>query len=89
MAKLGFVQCKVSLGFFETEFYVVVDKSSAFVNRNSVRVPNVPGTNAEVDGQVLASVVQERDDRALVELPGQPVVGTPRTWVPKANIAAA
>jgi hypothetical protein len=88
MAKLCFVHCKVSLGFFETEFYVVVDDSAAFVDRASVRVRKAPAKDSQVEGQVLAAVIREQRDRALVELPGQPVVGTLRTWVPKTALAA-
>jgi hypothetical protein len=33
-----YVRCKVSLGNFDTEFYVMVNNSSAFVSRNNVRV---------------------------------------------------
>lgn len=88
MPKFCFVHCKVSLGFFETEFYVVVDQSAAFVDKASVRVGKTPLKDSEVEGQVLAAVIREHRDKALVELPGQAVVGTLRTWVPKASLAA-
>ena len=81
MAKLGYVNCRVSLGFFETEYYVVVNESSAYVDRNNVFVDHVPPRNKEIDGKVLAYVVDEKADRALVEIPGQAVVGGLRTWV--------
>jgi len=38
---------------------------------------------------VLAYVVEEQADKALIELPGQPATGGLRTWVPKAGFAAA
>jgi hypothetical protein len=86
---MRYVKCRVSLGFFETEFYVVVDDSSAFVDRKNVRVENTPGKNTEVEGLVLASVIAEQEDKVLVELPGEPVVGGLRTWVPKASLESA
>lgn len=82
-----YVSCRVSAGFFETEFYVIVDKSSVLVDRDSVKVKTTPPENKEVDGQVLAYVLDERDDKALIELPGQAVIGGLRTWVPKARLA--
>ena len=89
MPKFGYVRCRVSLGFFETEFYVVVNDSSAFVSRENVRVPTLPSKGRDIEGQVLAYVVEEQADKALIELPGQPATGGLRTWVPKAGFAAA
>lgn len=86
---ITFVQCKVSLGFFGSEFYVIVGDSSAFVDKQSVRIKDTPKTGEEVDGTVMAYVVMEESDKALVELPGQAVVGGLRTWVPKNSLAAA
>lgn len=85
--KAYYVQCKVALGNFETEFYVVVDRSSAFVNRNNVKTLHPPEPNKEVEGQVLAYLVTEEHDKALVQLPGEPVVGGLRTWVSKSALA--
>jgi hypothetical protein len=84
-----YVRCKVSRGFFGSEFYVIVGDSSAFVDEQSVRVESRPDKGQEVDGSVLAYLVTEEDQRALVELPGQAVVGGLRTWVPKATLAYA
>jgi hypothetical protein len=83
---MHYVRCRVSLGFFETELYIVVNDSSAFVDRKNVRVQHLPGKDSEVEGLVLVSVISEEGDKALVELPGQPVVGGLRTWVPRANL---
>jgi len=82
MARLGYVRCRVSLGFFESEYYVVVNESSAYVDRQNVLVEQVPGSSNEVDGKVLAALVDEKKDKALVEIPGQAVIGGLRTWVP-------
>lgn len=84
-----YVQCKVSAGFFGSELYVMVGDSSAFVDRDSVKVDSIPKKGEEVDGAVLAYLVMMDAERALVELPGQPVVGGLRTWVPRRNLAAA
>ena len=83
-----YVRCKVSLGNFETEFYVMVDNSSAFVNRDSVKVDRAPEGNRQVDGQVLAYLIDEERDKALIQLPGEPVVGGLRAWVPRSALAA-
>jgi hypothetical protein len=67
----------------------VVNDSSAFVSRESVRFDDPPAKDKEVDGQVLAYVVDEQADKALVELPGQAATGGLRTWVPKEGLAIA
>jgi hypothetical protein len=82
-----YVKCKVSLGNFETEFYVIVDRSSAFVSRENVKVDRPPEGNREVDGQVLAYLVTEDRDKALIQLPGEPAVGGLRAWVPRSALA--
>lgn len=87
-----FVRCKVSLGNFDSEYFVMVaDQSSAFVDRGNVKVDTVPGRGAEVEGKVLAYIVGEDDrkEKALVELPGQAVVGGLRTWIPRSLVASA
>ena len=85
--KAFYVRCKVSPGFFGSELYVIVGDSSAFVDRESVKVDSIPEKGKAVDGSVLAYLVTEEDQRALVELPGQAVVGGLRTWVPRAAFA--
>jgi hypothetical protein len=84
MLRMGYVQCRVSPGFFESEFYVVLNDSSAYVDRKNVWVETLPTKDHEVDGKVLAYLVDERPDKALIEIPGQAVVGGLRTWIPKA-----
>jgi hypothetical protein len=86
---MRYVRCRVFLGFFETEFYVIVDESAAFVSREAVKVDRAPAPDNAVDGQVLVSVVQEEKDRTLVQLPGEIAVGGLRTWVPTAALIAA
>jgi len=85
--KFMFVRCKVLRGLFDTEYYVIVSDSSAYVSRSTVRVNTDPKDGAEVEGQVEVFVVEEDNEKALIELPGEPVVGGLRTWVPKTQIA--
>jgi hypothetical protein len=81
------VRCRVSKGFFDGEFLVMVAGSSAYVSRDNVKL--LAELNAgEVDGQVAAYLIQKSGDKALIELPGQPVVGGVRTWVPASDLAA-
>jgi len=89
MLATKYVRCRVSPGFFGTELYVIVGDSSAFVDGSNVKVTRTPEEGKEVEGSVLAYVVVEEPDRALIELPGQAVVGGLRTWVPKQMLASA
>ena len=82
------VPCRVSRGFFEGEFLVVVADSSAYVDRTNVRTDREP-TKGDVEGLVSAYLIERRGDRALIELPGQAVVGGVRTWVPKDMLSTA
>ncbi len=86
-----YVRCKVARGLFESEFYVSVQRSSAFVDRSQVQVAVPPDQGNEVDGLVVAYFVGEdqRAGQTLVELPGQPAVGGLRTWVPAGLLANA
>jgi hypothetical protein len=85
--KTVFVRCKVSPGTFDTEYYVVLDSTSAYVDRDDVQVRSAPVRGSEVDGSVRAYLIQETANHFLVELPGQAVVGGLRTWIPRANLA--
>ena len=89
MAAKTYVRCRVLLGFFDSEYLVVIDASSAFVDRSNVKVTSLPQRDREVDGKVLAYLVDEKRGQALIELPGQPVVGSLRSWVPKSQLASA
>lgn len=89
MATAKYVRCRVSPGFFGTELYVIVGDSSAFVDRHNVKLEAPPEEGKQVDGSVLAYVVAEEQERALVELPGQAVVGGLRTWIPKQMLSPA
>jgi hypothetical protein len=82
-----FVRCKVFPGIFDNELYVIVDKSSAYVDRGSVKLLSVLGEKG-AQGEVLAYIIQENEDKALVELPGEPVVGGLRSWVLRSQLVA-
>ena len=84
--KRAFVHCKVRPGMFENEYLVTVDQSSALVSSGNVNVP-ASVTIQGVDGNVRVYVVEESGDQALVELPGEAVMGGRRTWVPTASFA--
>ena len=87
--KALFVRCKVSPGTFDTEYYVILDSTSAYVDRHDVKVQSVPARGAEVDGSVRAYLIQEKENEFLVELPGQAVVGGLRTWIPRKQLASS
>ena len=89
MSKTIYVACGVSQGIFESEFYITLKDSSAYVDRVNVQVKEDPRNGDEVQGRVAAYLIEEQSDRALIELPGEPVVGGLRSWVPKADLAFA
>ena len=84
-----YVRCKISLGFFDDEFYVILaDFTSTLVNRKNVQFEDVPSGSAEVDGQVQVYMIEypTEGNEVLIELPGEPVVGGLRAWIPKSLI---
>jgi hypothetical protein len=87
MAKTVYVTCMVSAGLFESEFYITVRESSVYVDRGNVRVDPSPNNGDKVQGLVVAYLIEEKSDQALVELLGEPVVGGLRAWVPKDDLA--
>jgi hypothetical protein len=86
--RTGFVTYTVRPGLFDSEYLVAVAQSSALVSSGNVNVPSLV-TKEGVEGRVRVYVLEECEDRALVELPGEAVVGGLRTWVPKPYFAAA
>jgi hypothetical protein len=80
------VCCRVSKGFFEKELLVMVASSSAYGSRDSITVFGDLGAG-EVDGLVSAYLIQKNGDRALIELPAEPVVGGLRNWVPIGDVS--
>lgn len=78
-----FVTCHVSRGFFSSEYYVKLNSGDAFiVDRSNVRLDREPQTRTEeVNGKVLAYVIEDHAAKLLVELPGEPVAGGLRIWI--------
>jgi hypothetical protein len=89
MTRNIYVTCTVSQGLFSSEFHITVRDSSFYVDRVNVRVKESPHNGDEVQGKVLAYLIEEKSDQALVELPGEPVGGGLRAWVPKTDWAFA
>jgi len=89
MSKTMYVSCIVSQGLFESEFFITIKDSSFYVDRINVQVKKTPHNGDEVQGKVIAYLVEEKSDQALIELPGEPVVGSLRAWVPKADLTYA
>jgi len=86
--KTIYVKCKVLPGLFDTEYYVLVNgSSSAYVIRSSVKTKAKPEHGTEIDGQVEAYLIQQDQNRSLIELSGEAVVGGLRTWVPNHMLA--
>jgi hypothetical protein len=88
--KTAYVKCKVLPGLFETEYYVLVNGTSAtFVNRANVDIKSSPEHRAPVDGRVFVYIINRKRHKSLVEFIGEPVVGGLRTWVPNTLFASA
>jgi hypothetical protein len=80
----------VAEGMFPNELFVLVAASGAYVDARKVRLSQErPRGNEQVRGQVLAFLISEEQDEALIELPGEPVVGGLRTWISKQELTAA
>ncbi|MCC6586612.1 MAG: hypothetical protein IT168_07835 [Bryobacterales bacterium] len=78
-----YVTCRVSRGFFSSEFYVKLKSGDAFIiDRSNLQLNHEPQTRTEeVDGKVLAYVIEQNPASLLIELPGEPVAGGLRSWV--------
>ena len=75
---------RVTRGFADTEYYVMVPNGpAAYVSRDRVFVDHPPLGSTEVAGQVEVYVLDQGEHDALIELPGEPVVGGLRTRVEK------
>jgi hypothetical protein len=89
MSKTLYVSCSVSAGLFENEFYITVGDSAVYVDRGKVRVDSIPPNGDKIKGQVIAYFIEEKNDQVLIELPGEPVVGGLRAWVPRGDLTYA
>jgi hypothetical protein len=85
---MKYARCQVLPGAFDSELYVIVGDVSALVDKGSVKTDD-PVNGVEVSGAVLVHLIAEKSNQVLVELPGQAVVGSLRTWVPKETLVAA
>jgi hypothetical protein len=83
-----YARCKISAGMFDSEAYVILGEISAIVDKRNIK-PDSPINGTPVSGAVLVYLIEEKRDEALVELPGQAVVGGLRTWVSRSNLFAA
>lgn len=88
--QVGSLKVQVAPGFAEDEFYVMVgNASAAFVSRDLVSVEVQPDAGSSVDGRVNVYVIDQSDDEALVELPGEAVVGGLRVRVNRSELLPA
>ena len=78
------------LGFSTTSTYVMVNGSSAYyIHKANVELTKQPAAGQAVIGRVKAYVVEQQEDKTLIQLPGEPVVGGVRTWVQSEAVTAA
>lgn len=85
-----FVRCRVHRGLFDTEYYVLVNGSSAYyISRANVTVTKAPQGEQGVEGKVRAYLISKKSDKSLVQLPGEAIVGGLRTWVDNAAVLTA
>ena len=84
------IRCQVMPGLFESEYYVLVNGSSAYyIHRTNVEVSAEPTAEHPVSGIVYGYKVQELGNKVLVQLPGEAALGGVRTWVESADVVAA
>ena len=82
------IRCQVLPGIFQTEYYVLVNGSSGYyVSTSNVEVASAVTADRPVDGSVRGYLIAEADDKALVQLPGEAMVGSLRTWVEKKYVS--
>jgi hypothetical protein len=79
------VRCRVKPGMFDNEYVVLVNDSAAVVSSGNVTVSHTPVTLQGVDGSVRAYLVEEHEHNAVIELPGESVIGSLRTSVPRGS----
>src|SRR6185295_10568627 len=85
-----YIRCKVHKGLFDTEYYVLVNHSSAYyVSRQDVKVPKQPQGEQSVNGQVLGYLIAKKKGKSLVQFPGEAVIGGLRTWVENTALVTA
>lgn len=80
------IPCRLAKGIFDTELYVHVAGASAAVDRSALEITQEPQEKQEGSGFVSVFLVESRGDRELVELPGELVFGSLRTWVSASDL---
>lgn len=84
-----YIRCEVHRGLFETEYYVLVNGSSAYyVARDNVKVNKPPIGEEGVNGKVRGYLIEKQQKKSLVQLTGEAVVGGLRTWVENTKLVA-
>ena len=79
---VGHLKVLVARGFAESEYYVMVpDGPAAYVSRDLVTVERSPAGDDQVPGSVRVYVLDRSGTDALIELPGEPVIGGLRARV--------
>ena len=85
----AYIACQVLPGLFDNEYYVLVNGSSAYyVHRSNVQVTGIPQGDKPLDGTVLGYVIETMQDKTLVQLPGEAVIGGLRTWVESGAVSS-
>lgn len=80
------VSCSVSPAYFQNEFFVSLDNCSVVVDRAYVSFSTEPSRDKAVTGSVVVYALSNADDQTLIELPGQPVFGSLRTWISNSQL---
>lgn len=85
-----YIRCEVYPGLFSSEYYVLVNGSSAYyVDKANVKVDHEPQSDKGVLGQVMGYAVEQSENKTLVQLSGEPALGGLRTWVASEDVKAA
>jgi hypothetical protein len=85
-----YIRCKVHKGLFDTEYYVLVNGSSAYyISKDNVEVSKPPKGEEAVTGKVLGYLIKKTPKKSLVQLTGEAVVGGLRTWVENTELLTA
>ncbi|MBI4504216.1 MAG: hypothetical protein HY691_01665 [Chloroflexi bacterium] len=82
------LRCEVSLGMFSHERSVAIQlqdgrRIAAFVDKRDVKVDREPAPDQKLPGRVRVSIVEDRGDSVVVDLPQPAVTEGTRVTVPK------
>ena len=83
------IQCELRPGLFDNEYLVLIGSgASVLVGADSVKVERAPTPDDAGSGAVLVYLIGQEGDSALIEVPGEPVVGGLRSWGPASAVHA-